>query len=215
MDARDPQALNRMQPQNFLDLTAQQASFESMAAIADAEMALQLPGAVPEDVTAERVSAGFFDVLRIRPAAGRVFTAENENDGRDRVAIVSDVFWRQRLGGTDDVIGRTIRLDGDNYEVIGILPPHVTYPVGAVRPAELLVPYVVPENERTRGRGISIYLHSIARLKPGAPLRRRSRSWTASPTRLPPPTRASGGSTSLVSGRFTITSLVRASDRGW
>ena len=170
MDARDPQALNRMQPQNFLDLTAQQASFESMAAIADAEMALQLPGSVPEDVTAERVSAGFFDVLRIRPAAGRVFTAENENDGRDRVAIVSDVFWRQRLGGTDDVIGRTIRLDGDNYEVIGILPPHVTYPVGAVRPAELLVPYVVPENERTRGRGISIYLHSIARLKPGVTL---------------------------------------------
>jgi MacB-like periplasmic core domain len=93
VDWRDPQALLRIQPQNYLDWAAQQQVFESIAAIADlAEFTLRVPGAEPEDLVAQRVTAGFFDVLRIRPALGRAFTAENEVDGRHRVAILSDAF---------------------------------------------------------------------------------------------------------------------------
>ena len=131
MDAGDPQALVRVQPQNYLDWTAQQQVFESMAAIADSEFTLQVPGAAPEDVAAERVTAGFFDVLRIRPAIGRVFTADNEVDGRHRVAVLSDAFWREHLGASPDAVGRTIPLEGGSYEVIGVMPPGVTYPVGS------------------------------------------------------------------------------------
>ena len=170
MDAGDPLALVRVQPQNYLDWTARQQVFESLTAIADSELTLRMPGAGPEDVAAERVTASFFDVLRIRPAIGGVFTADNEVDGRHRVAVVSDAFWRERLGARPDVIGQTIPLDDSRYEVVGIMPPDVTYPVGALRPTDLWVPYVVPPNERIRGRGISIYLQCIARLKPGVGL---------------------------------------------
>ena len=170
LDAGDPQALARVQPQNYLDWTVQQQVFESLAAIADGEFTLQMPGAAPEDVVALRVTASFFDVLRIRPAIGRVFTADSEVEGQHRVAIVSDAFWRQRLGASPDVVGRTIALEGATYEVLGVMLPEVTYPVGALRPTDLWVPYVVPPNERVRGRGISMYLQSIARLKPGGTL---------------------------------------------
>jgi putative ABC transport system permease protein len=170
VDAGDPRALGRVQPQNYLDWVAQQQVFESIAAVADSEFTLQMPGSAPEDVAASRATAGFFDVLRVRPAVGRAFTTEHEVDGRHRVAVLSDGFWRQRFGARPDIVGRTIPLEGESYEVLGIMPPGVTYPTGAPRPADLWVPYVVPPNERVRGRGISIYLQSIARLKPGVTL---------------------------------------------
>ena len=165
---RDPQALSLVQPQNYLDWVAQQQVFESIAAITSGEATLLEPGAEPEDLVVQEVTAGFFDVLRIRPAVGRTFTIENEVDGRHRVAVLSDTLWRRRFGGSPDIVGRTIPLGDGGYEVVGIMPPGVTYPVWAVRATDLWVPYVVPPNERTReGRGRTMYLQSIARLKPG------------------------------------------------
>ena len=171
-DASDPLGLTRLQPQNYLDWVAQQQVFESIAAVADLGEFTFLAGGEPENLNAHRVTASFFDVLRVRPALGRAFTIEHETDGRQRVAILSDAFWRRRFGADPNVIGRALTLDGDPYEVIGVMAPGVTYPVGSVRPAELWVPYVVPPNERVRGRGVSIYLQSIARLKPGVSVAR-------------------------------------------
>jgi putative ABC transport system permease protein len=85
-ETADPQAIRGVQPQNYLDWIVQQRVFESMAALWDASPTLRLPGAEPEELVAERVTASFFDVLRIRPAIGRPFTADNEVDGRHRVA---------------------------------------------------------------------------------------------------------------------------------
>jgi putative ABC transport system permease protein len=169
VDASDPLALRRIRPQNYLDWVAQERVFESMAAIADLnESTLNLPGAVPETIVLDRVTAAFFDVLRIRPAIGRAFTADNEVDGRQRVAVLSDSLWRRLFNGDPTVIGRTVPLNDGSYEVVGVMPAGVTYPIGAVRPTDLWTPYVVPESERVRGgRSISIYLTSIARLKPG------------------------------------------------
>jgi putative ABC transport system permease protein len=165
----DPQALSAIEPQNYLDWIARQQVFESIAAIdAYGENTLLVPGAPPEAIVRSRVTAGFFDVLKVRAAIGRVFTAENEGDGRDRVAVLSDAFWRRRFGGDPNIVGHTIPINGDPYEVIGVMPARFTYPVGALQPAELWVPWVPTPNERVRGgRMRSIYLQSIARLKPG------------------------------------------------
>jgi predicted permease len=169
VDVGDPLALGRIRPQNYLDWVAQQRVFESMAAIADLnESTLNLPGASPETIVLHRVTAQFFDVLRMRPAIGRTFSVENEVDGRQRVAVLSDSLWRRLFNGDANVIGRTIPLNDGSYEVVGVMPPGVTYPIGAVKPTDVWTPYVVPESERVRGgRGISIYLTAIARLKPG------------------------------------------------
>src|SRR5262245_16995403 len=100
LDRSDPQAISRVRPQNYIDWAAQQQVFQSMAAIADlGEFTLQAAGAEPEDLVGHRVTAGFFDVLRIRPALGRAFTVDNEADGSHRVAVLSDALWRRRFSG--------------------------------------------------------------------------------------------------------------------
>ena len=166
--ARDPLQLGTAAPQNWLDWAARQQVFESFAAIANEAITLQDPGGEPEDLRLQRVTAGFFDVLRVRPAVGRAFTADNEIDGRDRVVVISDALWRRRFGGDAAIAGRTVPLNGERYEVLGVMPPGVTYPVGAPRPTDLWIPYVVPASERIRvGNSYRLYLQAIGRLKPG------------------------------------------------
>ena len=165
---RDPNAVSSIAPQNYGDWIAQQQVFESIAAVAGGAVTLREPGAEPEDLRAQRVTAGFFDVLRVRPAFGRAFSADNEVDGRQKVVVLSDGFWRRRFAADPGLVGRTIPLDGGAYEVIGIMPADFQYPVGSLRTTDLWTPYVVPPDERTRVVGSrSYYLQSIARLKPG------------------------------------------------
>jgi putative ABC transport system permease protein len=168
---QDPLAMSSIAPQNYVDWVAQQQVFESMAAIAGRGVTLHEPGGEPEDVRGQAVTAPFFDVLRVQPAIGRAFTAENEIEGRERVVVLSDGLWRRRFGGDPSVIGRTIPLEGASYEIIGVMPPGFAYPVSSARPTDLWVPFVVPSNQRVRNpREFSFYLQSIARLKPGVSL---------------------------------------------
>ena len=165
---RDPLQLSSAAPQNYVDWAAQQQVFEAIAAIAGGAITFQQPGTEPEDLRSQRVTAGFFDVLRSRPAIGRAFTAGNEVAGRDRVVVISDGLWRRRFNGDPAIIGQSIPLNGNQYEVVGIMPATFEYPVGLLRPTDLWIPYVVPESERVRHpSGISIYLQTIARLKSG------------------------------------------------
>ena len=168
---RDPLQLSSVAPQNWLDWAAEQQVFDAFAAIANGGITLQEPGAEPEDLRAQWVTAAFFDVLRVRPLIGRAFTADAEVDGRHRVVVLSDALWRRRFGGDTAIVGRTIPLNGEACEVIGIMPPGMTYPVGSSRGTELWLPYVIPANERVRaGTGFSLYLQTIGRLKPGVSL---------------------------------------------
>jgi putative ABC transport system permease protein len=165
---RDPLALSSIAPQNYMDWVEQQQVFESIAAFTNRGVTLREPGGEPEDLPAQHVTAAFFEVLRVRPAMGRAFTPGHEIDGQHRVVVLSDGLWRRRFGGDPEILGRTIPLEGANYEVIGVMPPGFTYPVSAIRPTELWMPYVVPPDERVRHPNqYSMYLQSIARLKPG------------------------------------------------
>lgn len=166
--AADPQRITRTSPQNYMDWAAQQQVFESFTAVADDSSTLLEPGGEPEDVIVARATSGMFDVFRVRPAIGRPFTVENEVDGRDRVAILSDALWQRRYGGDPGVIGGTLPLDGQLYEVIGVMPPGFTYPLGTARQTDLFVPYVVPASQRIRVPDqVNIYLQVVGRLKPG------------------------------------------------
>ncbi len=178
---RDPNALRAVAPQNYLDWAAQQQVFESMAAVASGWFTLRQPGAEPESIVPQRVTAGFFDVLRVHPAIGRPFTADNEVAGREGVVILSDAVWRRLFGADPNIVGRTIPLEdleggpaatgGVGYEVLGIMPSGFGYPVASTRPTDIWIPYVVPTNERLRDPARrSVYLQVIARLKPGVPL---------------------------------------------
>ena len=121
---------------------------------------------------AQRVTAAFFNVLRAAagPSAARS-PRTTRVDGQNRVAVLSDGLWRRRFGADPGIVGKTIPLEGGAYEVLGVMPPEFEYPVGAARPTDSSCPYVVPPDERVRDpHRISIYLQSVARLKPGVTL---------------------------------------------
>ena len=178
--SRDPERLMYVAPQNYRDWAAGQQVFESIAAIASGWLTLRLPGVEPESLVPQLVTADFFKVLRVSPAFGRTFTIENESAGADRVAVLSDALWRRRFDADPHIVGRVIPLElleggrdanEAGYEVIGVMPPDFHYPVGAVRPTDIWIPYVVPESDRVRDPArVATYLQVIARLKPDVPL---------------------------------------------
>jgi len=169
---RDPLQLTTAAPQDFLDWDAQQQVFEHLAATAGSSMALLEPGSEPEDIRALRATADLFDVLRVEPLLGRRFTAEHEVDGRHRVVVLSDSLWRRRYGADPAIVGQAIPLDGEPFEVVGVMPADFTYPVGATRATDVFLPYVVPADERIRvPQRHSFYLQVVGRLKPGVTMR--------------------------------------------
>ncbi|MEM9555016.1 MAG: ABC transporter permease [Acidobacteriota bacterium] len=114
---------------NFVDWRERQRSFEAIAPHRYQTMNLTGDGRA-EQLTTVWTSADLFPgVLRVDPQVGRFFDAAHDQPGRGAVAVVSHRFWQRRLGGSDAAIGRTLTLDGDPYEVVGVLPPGTVYPL--------------------------------------------------------------------------------------
>ncbi len=83
----------------------------------------------PERVDGARVSAEFFQMLRVRPALGRTFLPEDDKpDGRNAV-VLSHTFWMSHFGGDSGVVGRTLSLDNVEFEIVGVLPAGFYFPV--------------------------------------------------------------------------------------
>lgn len=120
-----------------------------------------------------RVSANYFDTLGIRPSLGRTFAAGDDRPGNHRIVVLSHAFWRERLGARPEAIGETLRLSGEPYTIVGVMPP-VTFPGWPVNPAivtleagarELWVPIArTPELDRRSGAHV---FGVLARLAPG------------------------------------------------
>jgi putative ABC transport system permease protein len=93
------------------------------------------PGGEAESVAAARVSPTLFDVLGVRPLAGRAFTRAEAVPGAPNVAMISHDVWRRRFGGDRAVVGRQIYLNGAAFTVTGVMPPGFAFPRGAELPA--------------------------------------------------------------------------------
>lgn len=120
----------------------------------------------PVQVNGRRVSAGFFDVLGVVPVAGRGFRPEEEDLGG--VAVITVGFWKDRLAGAADVLGRAITIDGAPYEIVGVVPE---LPVADGGTTELYVtrPYDVGVPPEVLQRGVS-FLRLTGRLREGVTL---------------------------------------------
>ena len=73
-----------------------------------------------------RVSAPFFETLGLRPILGRAFGPEDEVPGQHRVLVISQAMWRARFGGRPDIVGHAVRLSGEAYVIVGVMPDVVT-----------------------------------------------------------------------------------------
>ena len=106
---------------DYLALEAQQTSFDRIAQYTDRAMTFS-DGSVAEVLRGRVVSSSYFTLLGIQPAIGPGFADNDGRPGSPPAVMISDAFWRDRLGARADVIGRAIRLDGADYTVVGVLP---------------------------------------------------------------------------------------------
>src|SRR5258708_38800546 len=114
---------------NFLDWRSQNRSFQKLAAIENNAFNLSGQGD-PNLVSGARVSSSFFDVFGLGPKIGRTFTPEQEAEGRDRVLVISEFLWRDHYSSNPALVGSDVKIDGQNYTVIGVMPHELNYPVG-------------------------------------------------------------------------------------
>jgi predicted permease len=137
------------------------------------EVALWNPGAAtvtgaaePEEVRALWVTDGFLPALEVQPALGRRFTPVDDTPAGALTVILTDAWWKARYGGSESVIGRRIRIDGNLAEVIGVLPPSFTF---MDQRFSLLLP---KQLDRGAVPLISFCCQGFARLKPGVSMKR-------------------------------------------
>lgn len=121
----------------------------------------------PEQVKAARVSSRYFDVFEVRPALGRVFTAEEDVPGAEHEVVLSHLAWKQRYGGDPNVVGRNITLDQQQYRIIGVMGPEFAWP----NAAEMWTPIALkPTAYSDPNNRMNEYLTGVARLQPGKTL---------------------------------------------
>ena len=119
----------------------------------------------PFQVPIFKTTANWFDVLGLRAIRGRTFLPEEE-EGAD-VAVVTDRFWKARLGGDPNVIGRALTLDGVSHTIVGVIP---TLPVSWTGPnADIWTtkPFIIPGFSHERMMRGTAFLRAVGRLKPG------------------------------------------------
>jgi len=145
-------------PLDFADWRSKSRSFEGMAASTDTMYTFTGQGE-PALIIAYSFSAEYFHVLGVAPMLGRTFLPEEEQEGRNRVVVLSHSFWQNRLGGRRDVVGTSLTLSGTPYTVVGVMPADFRYPALT----ELWTPLTVDAasaNDRSNR-----YLRVMVRLK--------------------------------------------------
>ena len=156
-------AINSVAPATYLDWKEQSRSFEQLGGFVWNEMNLTGNG-VPEKIEGVNVSANFFGILRSRAAMGRTFREGEDQPGKDGEVVLSHGLWARQFGSDPNIIGKTVRMDNRNYEVVGVMSREFDFP----KSAELWMPLAFTAADRTdRARR---YVEPMARLKPGVTL---------------------------------------------
>jgi putative ABC transport system permease protein len=143
----------------------------ALAAAATASVNLTGDAVDSERVVAAGVTATLFDVLGVAPALGRGFRAEEAATGGPRVVVLTERLWRRRYAADPSIVGKTIVVDGDRHEIVGVMPGRFALPseFGSDQSVSLLLPMAFDRTAPRSQRG-GHYLDAVARLQPGATL---------------------------------------------
>ena len=157
---------NYVSPGHFLDWQKESTSFEGIAAAASGALNLSSPKNIfePQRVDACLCSQSVFSTLGIPPLLGRGFRPDEDRTGAARVAVISYRLWQHRFGGSPDVIHRQIRLDGENSEIVGVMPRGFAFPYRTVDIWVPLLANITPEQQQSHENH---FLLVVGRLRPG------------------------------------------------
>jgi len=155
-------------PPDYFDRLRDIDVFEEQAAYNTATQTLDQNG-TPVRVRTSRVTPSFFRLLRVSPAIGRAFSEEEAEVGKDTTTVISHQLWQSQFGGAPDVLGRQLRLDGQPFTVVGVMPQGFYY----LNPDVLLWrPLAFTPQQKSDEQRHSNNFQNIGRLKPGATIER-------------------------------------------
>jgi predicted permease len=147
---------------NFLDWQKDNHSFAALSAFRADDYNLTGAGE-PERVHIHMISAEFLPALGLKPVLGRTFRPEEDKAGVGPVTILGDGLWKRKFGLAQDVLGKSITLNGKPYTIIGVAPGRIT----GLSPTDLYIPIGQWADPSFLDRRISMGTNSIGRLKPG------------------------------------------------
>ena len=149
---------------NYRDVKTGARSFESIGAYTEPVTATLTGQGDPALLSGAAMTSDLFGVLGLSPSLGRVFTA-TDGTGSNRAILLSDRMWRRRFAADPGILGRTLRLDGELYEVVGVMPAVFVFPN---RNAEFWIPLTFsPADYENRA---STFVYSVAKLRSGVTL---------------------------------------------
>ncbi len=144
---------------NFWDVRAMSKAFQDVGAFVTGDMNMTGSGD-PQHLIVGHVSAQFFHILGVHPSLGRLFFPDEDQPGRDNhTVLLGHKFWVSRFGALPSILGKTVRLDGDDYRVTGVLPAGEPW----LNDSDAFIPLVYSPAADRGGFEFSV----IARLAPG------------------------------------------------
>lgn len=168
--------MNELSPANYRDVAASTRSFQSWGAFTGASVNLVGTGE-PVRIEAQRVTAQVLPILGVPPLMGRLFDSTRVEDAGS--VVISHALWQTQFGGDDQILTRTLQLDGAPYSVIGIMPSGFRFPSDNV---SLWLPLTLREEDFANRT--NTYLQAVGRLQRGVSIEQGRAELTALFTRL-------------------------------
>jgi putative ABC transport system permease protein len=171
-DRRGNASMMRASALNYQSWAERATSLEAVAAFQSSGFTLTELGE-PERLDGSVITASMFDVLGLPPLAGRGFRVEDERPGANRVAVLAEPLWRRRFGANPAIVGQSITLNDERYEIIGVMPSAFREAgrarMTATEGPQIFVPLVIDPARENRGNHI---YRVVGRLRDGVSLDR-------------------------------------------
>jgi putative ABC transport system permease protein len=140
----------------------QSSVFQDVAAYDFGSKGLNLTGSIPEQIQGVHVTEAYFRLFGVRMILGRTFTPQEDQPNGGNVAVLSYGFWKRKFGADPNIVGHTISLSGETYNILGVAGPGFN----ADPAADLWLPFQFPPNSTDQAH----YFRAAGRLKPGITL---------------------------------------------
>jgi predicted permease len=125
--------INSISYLDYVDWRDQNQVFDGVAIYTNQTVSTLTDGNEATHVQGESVSANLFSLLGVQPTLGRTFLPKEDEPG-NHVVILSHELWQRRYGADRGIIGKTVTLDGQQFQVIGVMPPRFTFPISVISP---------------------------------------------------------------------------------
>jgi predicted permease len=174
---------------DFYDVKKESRSFQDMTAFGQSVFSLASQGAA-QRASAARVDGDFFQTFQAAPELGRAIGPADDQQGRERVAVISHALWQSMFGSAEDVLHRSLLLDGKSYQIIGVMPQGFEYPhysdlpygTAQYRTTQVWIPLALASEQRADRDNASG--NGVARLKPGVSIAKAQAEMAAIMVRL-------------------------------